>query len=299
LRKSKNWFSDHSRDGGRSGLPGEPLNRGRPKVEVSPAEARLQLDRALRIGDPVLGHLADGLDDVGDVLSEVLFDLALLARLHVGGDRLAAFLDHTGDVAGDRFVVDGPQGRSLGRFGNGFVHGVASAQEVARPAGECKRFAANQNAVRSPRPILAASPNYAINSLSLHGFRARAGRRKMRKAYVIGLAAVALALGGCSAAQVFEKLPQSVGGLSPDAPKAPDTPYAYPAVHDMPASRELKPLTDAEQLKLENDLLSARAAQEKAAAEDAQANQNPPAPPPPAAKTKKKPPDKAGSAVKP
>jgi hypothetical protein len=125
----------------------------------------------------------------------------------------------------------------------------------------------------------------------------------MRKAYVIGLAAVALALGGCSAAQVFEKLPQSVGGLSPDAPKAPDTPYAYPAVHDMPASRELKPLTDAEQLKLENDLLSARAAQEKAAAEDAQANQNPPAPPPPApppaAKTKKKPPDKAGSAVKP
>jgi hypothetical protein len=126
----------------------------------------------------------------------------------------------------------------------------------------------------------------------------------MRKACVIGLAAVALALGGCSAAQVFEKMPQSVGGLSPDAPKAPDTPYAYPAVHDMPASREIKPLTDGEQLKLENDLLAIRQAQEKAAADDAQANQNPPAPPPPPAptppaKTKKKLDDKAGSAAKP
>jgi hypothetical protein len=110
----------------------------------------------------------------------------------------------------------------------------------------------------------------------------------MRKAYVIGLAALALALGGCSSAsQVFEKMPQSVGGLSADAPKAPATPYLYPAVHDMPAARQVKPLTDDEQLKLEKELLSTRDAQEKAAADDAQANQPPPPQPAAPAKPKK------------
>jgi hypothetical protein len=112
----------------------------------------------------------------------------------------------------------------------------------------------------------------------------------MRKAYVIGLAGLALALGGCSSAsQVFEKMPQSMGGLSAEAPKAPATPYAYPAVHDMPAAREVKPLTDAEQLKLEQELLTTRDVQEKAVADDALANQPPPAPPPqPAAPAKPK-----------
>ncbi len=107
----------------------------------------------------------------------------------------------------------------------------------------------------------------------------------MGKAYVIGLAALALALGGCSSAsQVFENMPQSMGGLSPDAPKTPATSYAYPAVHDRPAAREVKPLSDDEQLKLEKELLTTRDAQEKAVADDAQANQPPPAP---AAKPKK------------
>jgi len=123
------------------------------------------------------------------------------------------------------------------------------------------------------------------------GFARGQGAGKMRKAYVIGLAAVALALGGCSSAsQVFEKMPQSVGGLSPDAPKAPATSYAYPAVHDMPAAREVKPLSDDEQLRLEKELLSTRDAQEKAVADDALANQPPPSPAPqpaPPAKPKK------------
>jgi hypothetical protein len=121
----------------------------------------------------------------------------------------------------------------------------------------------------------------------------------MRKAYGIVLAA-AVALGGCSATQVFEKMPQSMGGMSADAPRAPETPYLYPAVHDMPAPRETRPLSDEEQLKLEKDLLSVRESQEKAVAADAQANPNPlqAGKPAPAAKPKK-PDDKAGTGVKP
>jgi hypothetical protein len=125
----------------------------------------------------------------------------------------------------------------------------------------------------------------------------------MRKAYVIVLAGAALVLGGCSATQVLENMPQSMGGLSSAAPKTPETPYQYPAVHDMPQPRDAKLLSDQEQEKLEKDLLSARESQEKAAAADAEAGQTPPPPPPaqPAkpVKNKKKADDKAASAAKP
>ena len=72
------------------------------------------------------------LDDVGDVLGEVLFDLALLARLHVGGERLAAFLDHARDVAGERLDIDGAGPVSAGSD-TGFSMASPRAQEVARP----------------------------------------------------------------------------------------------------------------------------------------------------------------------
>jgi len=99
----------------------------------------------------------------------------------------------------------------------------------------------------------------------------------MGRGWLIVVAALALALAGCSAAQVFEKMPREMGGLSSDAPKAPDKPYLYPAVHDMPGPRAVKTLSDDEQMKLEKDLLSARNSQEQAVKADAdaqQANQN-------------------------
>jgi hypothetical protein len=91
----------------------------------------------------------------------------------------------------------------------------------------------------------------------------------MRQAWVIVFGTLALA--GCSAAQVFEKMPREMGGLSAEAPKPPDKPYLYPAVHDVPGPREVKTLSDQEQLKLEQDLLSARNSQEQAVKADAEA----------------------------
>ena len=66
----------------------------------------MQLQRALRVGQPVFGDLAEGFDDVGN-LRVLVVDAAFLARLHIGGERLAAFLDHAGDVAGERLDIDG------------------------------------------------------------------------------------------------------------------------------------------------------------------------------------------------
>ena len=55
-----------------------------------------------------------------------------------------------------------------------------------------------------------------------------------------------------------DDLPQAVGGLPTAAPARPTTPYAFPAVHDMPPPRSDVPLTDDQQLKAEKDLEAAR-----------------------------------------
>jgi hypothetical protein len=72
---------------------------------------------------------------------------------------------------------------------------------------------------------------------------------------------------GPSWAQLQNLLPPSLGGLPADAPPRPDQPYQYPAVHDMPPPRAVKPLTDSELIKLQQELQAAREKQEKAAAE--------------------------------
>src|SRR4051794_4508018 len=119
----------------------------------------------------------------------------------------------------------------------------------------------------------------------------------MRKARIVVLA-VGLVLAACSGSQSLEGLPQSLGGLPPDAPSQPKTPYPYPAVHDMPAPRSVKTPTDDELQKLEKGLQAARAGQEKAAgpvAAPASARDKAKA----AAQPKKRAAEKAGSAEKP
>ena len=75
----------------------------------------MQLQRALRVGEPVFGNLAERLDDIGD-LGLLLVDPALLARFEIGGQRPPAFLDHAGDVLGELLDIDGA---ALDRFRRG------------------------------------------------------------------------------------------------------------------------------------------------------------------------------------
>ena len=79
--------------------------------------------------------------------------------------------------------------------------------------------------------------------------------------------AVAASLTGCSAgplADKLEQMPQSLGGLPPDTPKAPAMPYQYPAVHDMPPPRSAEPMSEDQQFRLEKELNAARDRQEAA-----------------------------------
>lgn len=72
---------------------------------------------------------------------------------------------------------------------------------------------------------------------------------------------LAVALTGCSAATITDRLPAEMG-LPAGAPARPEAPYAYPAVHDMPPDRSTTPMTEEEQVKLEQDLARTRDRQE-------------------------------------
>jgi hypothetical protein len=81
----------------------------------------------------------------------------------------------------------------------------------------------------------------------------------------LGLAA---ALSGCAPGAIIDKLPGDLT-LPAGTPERPTEPYIYPAVHDMPPARPAPPMTEEQQVKLENELKAARdqqEAQDKAAA---------------------------------
>jgi hypothetical protein len=94
-----------------------------------------------------------------------------------------------------------------------------------------------------------------------------------------------LALAGCTS--TFDALPEKMGGLPESAPARPAEAYPVPNVYERRPTRDAKPLDDAEQKKLEADLVTLREQQKNLA--------NPPPPPPsppPPPKTAAKPPSK-------
>ena len=101
---------------------------------------------------------------------------------------------------------------------------------------------------------------------------------------IVVAAALAAALAGCSAGQLGDVLPNSMGGLPQGAPARPATTSKFPLVHDMPAPRSTTPMSDDDQLKLEKDLQAARDRQEAIAAQPDPGAAPNPAVPSPAAK---------------
>jgi len=85
------------------------------------------------------------------------------------------------------------------------------------------------------------------------------------------LVTAALALAGCGS--TVDMVPEKLGGLPSGAPQRPATTLPTPNVYEVRPTREAKPLTDAEQQKLESDLLALRETEKQRA--------NPPPPPPP------------------
>ena len=64
-------------------------------------------------------------------------------------------------------------------------------------------------------------------------------------------------LTGCGS-MIADHLPTAAGGLPEGVPDRPTRQTNFPAVHDLPPQRASTVLTDAEQKKLEDDLIAAR-----------------------------------------
>ncbi|HWK96054.1 MAG TPA: hypothetical protein VNR39_11575 [Pseudolabrys sp.] len=90
-----------------------------------------------------------------------------------------------------------------------------------------------------------------------------------------------LALSGCAAGGVGDRLPHSMGGLPEGAPARPEKPRNYPGIYDTPAPRSTQPLDDSDQLRLQRELQGLRDRHEAVSAD-------PDAPPPEAQKPAKK-----------
>jgi hypothetical protein len=101
--------------------------------------------------------------------------------------------------------------------------------------------------------------------------------------------AVSLAAGltSCTTSQI-DSIPTVVGGLPENAPRRPEQPPEFPAVHTMPPPRAAALLDEEQQKKLEADLIAARnrhpgqeknrAKSQKAAAQKSQAPKANPTP---------------------
>ncbi len=121
LRIGKTLVLRFGRSGGRHRLASHTLDRRRPQVEIGAAQVCLQFDRPLGVGQPIFRYMADGLDHVVNVVGHFAFDFAFFARLHIGGERFAAFLDHAGKVVRESLDIDGAGlrrgvGRTIGRL---------------------------------------------------------------------------------------------------------------------------------------------------------------------------------------
>jgi hypothetical protein len=85
---------------------GHALDGAAPQLEIGGADAALQFERALRIRQPVFQHLAERLDRVSDLIRKIDRCGAFLARLQIGGERLATLFDQTRDIKGKAFDID-------------------------------------------------------------------------------------------------------------------------------------------------------------------------------------------------
>ncbi len=99
---------------------GHAAHRATEQIEIGLAHLGLQVLRARLVREPVFGDHAERLDDLADFVRRLVLGLAVLARLEIGRQRLAAALHRPRDVHRECFGVK--IFRRLG-FGANIDHG--------------------------------------------------------------------------------------------------------------------------------------------------------------------------------
>ncbi|MBA7676254.1 hypothetical protein ES703_84495 [subsurface metagenome] len=113
---------------------GHATRRRAPEVEIGLADLVLQIRRAVLVGHPVFRDRGEGLDHLGNLVRRLVLDLAGLARLQIGRERLARTFHRACDVHGERFGVE---------FGLGLVFGLDVAHVANLQISICAVTAAS------------------------------------------------------------------------------------------------------------------------------------------------------------
>jgi hypothetical protein len=95
-------------------LAGEPAHRGAPQIEIGLGHLHLQIGRPVIVRQPIFRHRAEGLDHLGELAGGLVPELAVLARLEVGRERLAAAFHRPRKVHREGFRVELLRGRDFG-----------------------------------------------------------------------------------------------------------------------------------------------------------------------------------------
>ena len=100
-------------------LAGEAARRRTPQVQIGLADLHLQFGRPVLIRQPVFRHGAESLDHLADFVGRLVLGFAVLARLEIGRERLAAALHRLRKVHCESFGIEFLRSRG---FGNDVAH---------------------------------------------------------------------------------------------------------------------------------------------------------------------------------
>ncbi len=100
--------------------------RRTPEIEIGLGHLGLQVGGAFLIREPIFGDRREGLDHLGDLARRLVLDLAGLARLQIGRQRLAAGFQCPGDVHREGFSVEFLRGLGFDTHVGHIRHTIAS-----------------------------------------------------------------------------------------------------------------------------------------------------------------------------
>ncbi len=115
VRRDESLVPRVGRDEGLAGLSGKPEQGVRPQAHHIGGNVGLGLERALGIGQPVFGDLAEGLYGFGEVFPGGRLGVALLDRANHRGQRLAAMRHGEREIVGHALEIG--KGRAFGPVG--------------------------------------------------------------------------------------------------------------------------------------------------------------------------------------
>ena len=114
LRRGETPITGRHRNDGRDGFAGHAAQRLRPEGEEILRDGVARLECALRIGEPIFGDAAKGLNRIDDARRKAGGGSVCL-RLQDGAQRQPALLDHDGEIFGKPGEIDtGAIGLRLG-----------------------------------------------------------------------------------------------------------------------------------------------------------------------------------------